>query len=82
MKFPVFIPSRELNRPIRKFSPRSGNPAVVRYFGSCLPTNAYLVAHHATDADAAGLRQGFESSGDVDAVAENVAPIDLGGVRS
>jgi len=37
---------------------------------------AYLVAHHAADADAAGLRQGFESSGDVDAVAEDVAPID------
>jgi hypothetical protein len=37
---------------------------------------AYLVAHHGADADATGLRQGFESSGDADAVAEDVAPID------
>ena len=35
-----------------------------------------LVAYHAADADATGRRQGFESSGDVDAVAEGVAPID------
>jgi hypothetical protein len=37
---------------------------------------AHLVAHHAADADAAWLRQGFKPSGDVDAIAENVVPID------
>ena len=37
---------------------------------------AYLVAHHAADADTTRLRQGFEASGHVDAVAEDVVAID------
>jgi hypothetical protein len=37
---------------------------------------AHLVAHHVADADATRLRQGFQPSGNVDAVAEDVLPID------
>jgi hypothetical protein len=44
--------------------------------GSLTRVAPHLVAHDAADADAAGLGQGFEASGDVDAVAEDVAFID------
>ena len=37
---------------------------------------AHLVAHHAADADAAGLGQGFQPRGDVDAIAEDVVAVD------
>ena len=36
----------------------------------------HLIAHHAANADTARLRQGFEPSSDVDAVAEDVVPVD------
>jgi hypothetical protein len=37
---------------------------------------AHLIAHHAADADPTRRRQGFEPSGDVDAIAKDVGRID------
>ena len=42
---------------------------------------AHLVAHHAADADPTRLGQGFEPGRDVDAVTEDVVPIDDRDVR-
>ena len=37
---------------------------------------ADLVAHHPRDAEAAGIRQGFQAGRDIDAVAEDVVAVD------